>query len=291
MSPLSLHSVSGSEDVKHSLALLFEEGRLPHAMILEGPQKERNGLAAALAKASVCTGSAERPCGKCPGCIKAKAGSHPDIFTLDGDADPRAFPIDAIRSIRSDAYIKPNEADCKVYLLYGAQNMSEASQNALLKVFEEPPENVRFLLTASSAAALLPTIRSRAQIFSLEAAREQSGVEPEYLKKLAAAVTAANETDLLFLTADLIKNKDRLRAVLSELLILIRDAAVLRSGGGACLSGQPETAAALGAGLTRGKLLALLDVVQKAQRALDRNANAALLVTALCANLRAAAGR
>ncbi|NLG93089.1 MAG: DNA polymerase III subunit [Clostridiales bacterium] len=291
MSQLNLHAVPVSEEVKHSLALPFEEGRLPHALILEGPQKERNALAAALAKACVCTDPVASPCGKCPGCIKAAAGSHPDLFTLDGDADPRAFPIDAIRSIRSDAYIRPNEANCKVYLLYGAQNMSEVSQNALLKVFEEPPESVRFLLTASSAAALLPTIRSRAQIFSLEAVREQSGVEPEYINKLAAAVTAANATDLLFLTADLIKNKDRLRAVLSELLLLIRDEAVLRAGGSACLSGQPEAAASLGAGLTRGKLLTLLDEVRKAQRALDRNANAALLVTALCANLRAAAGR
>lgn len=291
MSQLNLHAVPVSEEVKHSLALPFEEGRLPHALILEGPQKERNALAAALAKACVCTDPVASPCGKCPGCIKAAAGSHPDLFTLDGDADPRAFPIDAIRSIRSDAYIRPNEANCKVYLLYGAQNMSEVSQNALLKVFEEPPESVRFLLTTSSAAALLPTIRSRAQIFSLEAVREQSGVELEYINKLAAAVTAANETDLLFLTADLIKNKDRLRAVLSELLLLIRDAAVLRAGGSACLSGQPEAAASLGAGLTRGKLLTLLDEVRKAQRALDRNANAALLVTALCANLRAAAGR
>ena len=111
------------------------------------------------------------------------------------------------------------------------------------------------------------------------------------MENLAAAITAANETDLLYLTADLSKDKDKLRAVLPQLGLILRDAAVLRSGGSACLSGQREAAAALGAGLTREKLLSLLGEVQKAQRALDLNANAALLVTALCANLRAGAGR
>lgn len=290
MSSLRLTGFSGNEEIVRQLELSFGGGRLAHAIILEGPVQERNALAAILANAAVCSGTA-RPCGDCPGCVKAQAGSHPDIFTLDGDADPRAFPIDAIRRIRSDAYIRPNEAQTKVYVLRGVQNMSEASQNALLKVFEEPPENVLFLLTASSASALLPTVRSRAQIFSLEGARAGTDIDPAYMEKLAAAVTAVNETDLLYLTADLMKDKNRLRAVLPQFGLILRDAAVLRSGGSSCLSGQKEAAAALGAGLTREKLLSLLNEVQKAQRALDQNANAALLVTALCANLRAAAGR
>nr|WP_319489469.1 ATP-binding protein [uncultured Caproiciproducens sp.] len=289
MSSLRLIGFSGNEEIKKQLELSFDEGRLAHAIILEG-SSERNELAATLAKAAVCSDPGVRPCGKCSGCVKAQAGSHPDIFTLDGDANPRAFPIDTIRQIRSDAYIRPNEAATKVYLLYGVQNMSEASQNALLKVFEEPPENVLFLLTATSASALLSTVRSRAQIFSLEGARAAAG-DPLYIEKFAAAITAVNETDLLFLAADLIKDKEKLRAVLPQLLLVLRDAVVLRSGGTACLSGQKETAAALGAGLTRGKLLSLLAEVEKTQRALDQNANAALLVTALCANLRAAAGR
>ncbi len=290
MTSLRIGGFSGNEEIIKQLELSFGEGRLAHAIILEGPAQERNALAAMLAQAAVCSGET-RPCGSCPGCVKAQAGSHPDIFTLDGDANPRAFPIDAIRRIRSDAYIRPHEAQTKVYALYGVQNMSEISQNALLKVFEEPPENVLFLLTTVSASALPPTVRSRAQIFSLEGARTETGIDPAYMENLAAAITAANETDLLYLTADLSKDKDKLRAVLPQLGLILRDAAVLRSGGSACLSGQREAAAALGAGLTREKLLSLLGEVQKAQRALDLNANAALLVTALCANLRAGAGR
>ncbi len=292
MSTLNLSGFSGSDDVKSQLELAFSAGRLPHAMILEGTAGSGSQiLSGLLAKAAVCLNDGEKPCGCCCGCVKAQAGSHPDIFTLDGNANPRAFPVDAIRQIRSDAYIKPNEAPNKVYVLLGAQNMSEISQNALLKVFEEPPKNVLFILTAVSAAALLPTVRSRAQIFSLEGAHTDNDVDLAYMEKLTAAITAVNEADFLFLTADLIKDKEKLRGVLAQLVLIFRDAAVLRAGGTACLSGQKEAAAALGAGLTRDKLLLLLNEVQKAQIALDQNANTALLLTALCANLRAAAGR
>ena len=292
MSALNFNGFLGNDDVKSRLSLTFDEGRFPHAVILEGSADSgKNILAEILAKAAVCLSDGEKPCGHCSGCIKAQAGSHPDIFMLDGDADPRAFPIDTIRKIRSDAYIKPNEAPNKVYVLSGVQNMTEVSQNALLKVFEEPPENVLFLLTVVSAAALLPTVRSRAQIFSLEGTHAAGDVDLEYTEKLTAAITAVNEADLLFLTSGLIKDKVKLRAVLAQLVLVFRDAAVLRAGGAVCLSGQQEAAKALGAGLTRGKLLLLLDEVKKAQRALDQNANSALLVTALCANFRTAAGR
>lgn len=292
MSPLNLSGFSGSDDVKNQLELAFNAGRLPHAIILEGSAGSGSHLLSAiLAKAAICLSGGEKPCGHCSGCIKAQSGSHPDIFTLDGDTNPRAFPVDAIRQIRSDAYIKPNEAPSKVYVLLGAQNMSEISQNALLKVFEEPPQNVLFILTTVSAAALLPTVRSRAQIFTLEGGAVAGDVDFPFMEKLTAAVTAVNESDFLFLTADLMKDKEKLRGVLSQLVLIFRDAAVLRAGGVTCLSGQKETAAALGAGLTKDKLLLLLSEVQKTQRALDQNANMALLLTVLCANLRAAAGR
>ncbi len=292
MSALNFEGFAGNEQTKALLSLAFDEGRFPHAVILEGSaQSGKAVLAEILARAAVCVGTGEKPCGHCPGCLKALAGTHPDITVLDGDTDPRAFPVDAIRAIRSGAYIRPNEAPNRVYLLAGVQNMSEISQNALLKVLEEPPENVRFLLTTVSASALLPTVRSRAQSFLLEDARKADGVDLEYTAGLAQAITAKNEADLLFLTSGLIKDKGLLRSVLAQLELIFRDAAVLRSGGETCLSGQREAAEKLGAGLTRDKIFLLLQEVKNAGRALDRNANAALLVTALCAGLRTAAGR
>lgn len=74
-----------SETVKQSLSLAFQEARLPHAILLEGPAGSgKSELARWIAKAAVCTGEGERPCGHCPGCIKAAAGAHPDITIVGG---------------------------------------------------------------------------------------------------------------------------------------------------------------------------------------------------------------
>ena len=269
---LNFEGFSGNPEVKRSLSLAFDEGRFPHAVLLEGsPGSGTDILSGILAKAAVCLAENERPCGRCPGCVKAAAGSHPDILTLDGDGNPRVFPVDAVREIRAGAYILPNEAPRKVYRLLGVHNMAEPSQNALLKVLEEPPENVIFLLTAFSASALLPTIRSRVQIFTLE---DGGGSEE-----------GRGET------APLIRDRDRLLAVLAQLFLLLRDAAVLRAGGNSSLSGESGAAAYLASKLTRKSLMLLLEETGRARRALEQNANAALLVTALCAGLREAAGK
>lgn len=287
-----MSAVPEGNDRSALLSRLTAGGRLPHALILEGPADSgKTELAFALARAAVCLAEGEKPCGRCAGCVKALAGSHPDIAVLDGDADARAFPIDAIRKIRADAYIRPNEAPNRVFVLLGAHNMAEGSQNALLKVLEEPPEHVVFLLTAGSAAALLPTVRSRAQVVSLEGSYAADGADPELTARFAAAVTAKNEADLLFLTGELIRDRETFRAVLARLELVFRDALALRCGGSVCLSGQRETAQVLAGALTKERLLRLPPEVQKAKRALEQNANAALLATALCAGLREAAGR
>lgn len=320
---------AGNGEVKKQLSLAFDEGRLPHAIILEGPAGcGKRTLAAILAAAAVCTGE-DKPCGKCPGCIKAKAGSHPDIYIASGGTAARSFHVETIRFLRSDAYIKPNEAPCKVYLLFQADAMSEQAQNALLKVLEEPPAQVLFILTCVSAASMLSTVRSRSQVFTLEPAPKEEAVEAvskrlpeipleeirasaenwggnigrmleslqngglnaavELAPQILSAIIAPEEFPLLRLTAPLIKDKDLLRAVLDRLLQLFRDACVLRAGGQAiCREPQVEE---LCAALTRERLLSLITIVMKARQNLNRNANAALLVTALCANLRAAAGR
>lgn len=288
---LRFDGFEGDPRVKESLSLAFDEGRFPHAVLLEGaPGSGTDVLSGILAQAAVCLSPGERPCGRCSGCLKARAGSHPDIATLDGDENPRAFPVDAVRAVRAGAYVRPNEAPRKVYRLLGVQNMSEISQNALLKILEEPPDNVLFILTAVSAAALLPTVRSRVQVFSLGGPSGSAG-DLRQAAAVARAVAAPAEADLLFLTAPLIRDRDLLRGTLKGLSLIFRDAAALRAGAGSCLSGERETAALLAGKLTRKSLMRLPETTERMERALERNANAALLVTALCAALREAAGK
>lgn len=262
-------------------------GGLPHAILLEGePGSGTDRLVAFLAQAAVCVAEGDKPCGQCPGCRKARAGSHPDIFTLNGDENSRAFPVDAIRQIRADAYIRPNEAPSRVFVLLGVQNMSEISQNALLKILEEPPKNVLFLLTSVSAAALLPTVRSRLQVFSVP-----GGSLPQnwgIAEKMAHAVTAPGGAELLFTLAEPSKSRDSFRELLKQLSLLFRDALVRRSGGKAMITGLEETAALLSSRLTRRSLMRMEEATEMARRALVQNVNTALLAAAYCAEIRSA---
>ena len=98
-------------------------------------------------------------CGECAGCKKILSGTHPDVHIIG--CNTKKVGVNDIRCIESEAYLSPNEADAKVFILENADTYNPQSQNALLKIIEEPPENVYFILTVSSKHALLPTVASR----------------------------------------------------------------------------------------------------------------------------------
>ena len=127
-----------------------------------------------------CTAPGEKPCGTCPACRKALKGEHPDIITVD--SDKATVPIAEIRAMQADAYIKPNEGRRKVYIIPRARDMQGPAQNALLKLLEEPPAGVYFLLCATNPTLLLPTVRSRCARWIC--AGEERQRDPE-LQKLA----------------------------------------------------------------------------------------------------------
>ena len=163
---MDLSSLVGNAPLKRQLSLETARRGLSHAYILSGPAGSgKRTLAGLLSAALVCTGGGEVPCFACSGCRKAMGGIHPDVIWAGGEGDE--LNVARVRAIRSDAYIKPNEAPRKVYILEGAQNMNDSSQNALLKLLEDGPAYAAFLLLTDNAAALLSTVRSRCEVLAL----------------------------------------------------------------------------------------------------------------------------
>ena len=259
----------GNDTLKTQLADYTATGHFPHAILLEGPDGCGKRTAARLiAKAMVCQGAFDRPCGTCPACIKAEAGSHPDILEFGGDNRARSFHIDEIRVLREQAFLKPNEAERRVFLLFCAQSMTVAAQNALLRILEDPPKNVSFILTCESRSELLSTIQSRALCLSMNGVSSAEALpflkekfpdakEDELLSALTAfdgclgptiacleggsfaeqtalladiaeAIVAPDEIHLLRLTGKFEKDTALTDAVLTGLRPLFRDALHIR---------------------------------------------------------------
>lgn len=160
----------------------LEAGRFPNAVLLTGEKREE--FSKELAVAYLC-GSLHPPCHGCSHCRKVEAGIHPDLIRAD-TAD--AVKVDPIRALRTDAYIRPNEAARKVYLLAAAEQMNANAQNAMLKLLEEGPEYACFFFLASNPERLLPTLRSRCETIrcegELEETMEQEAQRSEFVTLL-----------------------------------------------------------------------------------------------------------
>ncbi len=166
-----------------------------HAVLLHGPSGVGQfELSVTLAQAWLCEAvdpAPARPCGVCPACRLVQAHSHPDLRVLvpealredtgwgaeadDAVADAKAsktkpsreIKVDAVRGAVAFAQATSSRGGVKVVVLHPAERINAISANTLLKTLEEPPGAARFILSASSPDALLPTIRSRCQAFAL----------------------------------------------------------------------------------------------------------------------------
>ena len=277
-----------------TISLAVETGRLPHAVIIEGGSAtERSKLGDYLARSLVCSGSA-KPCGRCAFCVKALADSSPDILRFSVDDKANAFKVDIIREIRGISFVLPNEADKKVFILENAHTMSFQAQNAFLKVLEEPPEYVNFILLCKTKENLLPTVLSRATVYYLgEASNDGEGGGKKAVEaacNIAEAVIAANELDIVVAAAVFEKNKDLLRLALPE-LEQIFVCALSAKYGSPYDDSYGDVPKSLALSLTAAKLLALTEQVRVLIGAIGMNANHNLMITRLCSSLRRAAAQ
>jgi len=152
-------TVVGHTAVKLSLQRAVEQNHTNHAYIFTGPRAVGKFMVArAFAAALLCP---QGGCGTCNICRRVLEGKHPDVTVIKPAG--KNIPVDAIRAVRMDAFRRPAEADRKVYIIKNAERMWEEGASTLLKVLEEPPGDVVFVLVTDNSGAVLPTIRSRCQ--------------------------------------------------------------------------------------------------------------------------------
>ena len=193
---------------------------LSHAYLLTGGSGDsRAALARRLTAAYLCEGT-HPPCGACRACRKVAADTHPDVSRTAPAPDKREIAVDQIRSLRADAYIRPNEGRRKVYIIDPADAMNPAAQNALLKVLEEGPSYAAFLLLAERPGLLLDTVRSRCELLALPP--ETALPDPalvEQAASLARLLLTGDELSIAQALVELELSKpkgDQLSALLAE---------------------------------------------------------------------------
>ncbi len=176
-----LERIAGNEELKSSVRRMLEGRRLTHSVLLVGEAGLGAGFAARCVAADYLYPQGGAPAeallrGECCRAV-AKAGKRDsgqietgivrEAISVTGMGSGGRYLVGQVTAMRSEIFNTSLSAEGRAVLLYHVERMNEESANALLKVMEEPPEGVLFLLTADSLAGVLPTIRSRCISFAV----------------------------------------------------------------------------------------------------------------------------
>ncbi len=316
--------------ITEQLGSLIDAGHFPHALLLEGDTGlGKKTLARLLACALVCR-EENGPCMTCSQCRKVINGYHPDVLTYAAQGGEGSFKVETVREIINEAYISPNEARYKIFLLGEVDKMNASAQNALLKILEEPPEYVIFIMTALTKTKMLETVLSRSVVMTLEGVDVQEGAQyitehnegiefaeaekalflsngnigtateillkgrmselTELCADICKGILANDEYMLLRTLSPLIGDRQGTALVLDMLKNIFRDA-VVDTNGSNLLSGQRESAELLRKSITKKRLTQLVFLCDELRYKTLANCNSQLLVTKICCSLRQTAGR
>ena len=198
--PLTFDDVVGQEHITSTLKRQVETGRLSHAYLFSGTRGTgKTTCARILARAVNCEHPVDgNPCNQCAACRGILDESVLDVVELDAASHNG---VDDVRALRDEAVFSPTTVKKRIYIIDEAHSLSSSSMafNALLKILEEPPEHVMFILCTTDPQKILPTIVSRCQRHSFTridpaaiaerlmyvAGRENMDLEPDAAELLA----------------------------------------------------------------------------------------------------------
>ena len=163
--PQTFDEVVGQDGITRILKSQLQTGRLSHAYLFTGSRGTgKTSCAKIMAKAVNCTEPREgNPCNRCAACRSIDAGSCMDVLEIDAASNNG---VDNIRGLRDDAIYSPSEVRYRVYIVDEVHMLSISAFNALLKIIEEPPEHLIFILATTELHKVPATILSRCQRFS-----------------------------------------------------------------------------------------------------------------------------
>lgn len=164
---MSCLKLIGKKETFDSVKAAFKSKRAPHAILISGEKGVgKKVFADAVCRLILCEGE-DAPCENCLNCQKIDKGIHPDVFKIFPAGKSQTIGVKEIEVVKHNIFVKPNDADYKIFLIYNAERMNVNSQNAMLKMIEEPPEDTFFVFTCENVQSLLPTVRSRVTAYRL----------------------------------------------------------------------------------------------------------------------------
>jgi len=180
--PQGPSEVLGQDHVVRALTGAVRDGRLAHAFLFSGPRGTgKTSTARILAKMVNCEqGPTAEPCGTCSQCVAIREGIHLDVSEIDAASHGG---VDDARELRERAPTAPAMGREKVYIIDEAQRLSREAFDALLKLFEEPPPGVRFVLATTEPHKMPATIVGRCQRFDFRRLRAEDIAE--HLQRVA----------------------------------------------------------------------------------------------------------
>ena len=178
---MMLDRMEGNAELKSSVQLMLAARRLTHSVLLVGEEGLGAGFAARCIAADYLYPAGGAPAeallrGECCRAVgkpgdrdsgHVETGIVREAISVAGMGAGGKYLVSQVKAMRSEIFNTSLSAEGRAVLLYHVERMNEESANALLKVMEEPPEGVLFVLTATSAATVLPTIRSRCAAYTI----------------------------------------------------------------------------------------------------------------------------